>query len=287
MNLEKKYEYKNLTIGSDPEIFVRDVKTKKLASIIGIINATKEEPLSIGEGCFIQEDNILAEFNIPACKTKEAFVSAMNYAKSHIELIIAPRGLELHYASSEKVNNDILKDKAAHVFGCASSYNCITEKPSNMEDLDTSKLKMRSSGFHIHFGWENPTEEQRDRLCMMFELGVSLPLILEDNDYYNRRSLYGKFGDSRDKDYGVECRSLGGYFLKDEESISNIWDRSLMAVKMAEEWDISNEDLRKDILKYLNPEKEELDLDKINILVEKYEIKKLIQKYKIKEYVNI
>jgi len=275
--MNNKYNYNNLTIGSDPEVFVRDFETKELASIIGVFNAGKNDPLDIGTGCFVQEDNILAEFNIPPCKTREEFLNSINYAKSYIEMFVAPLGMELHYSSSEIATEELLLDPKAHVFGCSPSYNAITECSSDIAEEDTSELTMRSSGFHIHYGWDNPTEDERDRLCMMFELAVSLPLILEDNDDHNRRSLYGKIGDCRDKDYGIECRSLGGYFLKSDDSILNVWDRSVMAVKMAEELEISNEDLRKDILNYINPESD-LEIENVN---------ELIEKYKIKEYVNI
>lgn len=262
-------KYANLKIGSDPEVFVKHIETGEIASIIGVFNAGKDDPLDIGNGCFVQEDNILAEFNIPPCKTKYEFLSSINYAKDYIDLAITPLSMELYYSSSELATDEVLLDEKANVFGCSPSWNSLLEQTSSLEELDTQDLKMRSSGFHIHFGWDNPTDEERDRLSMFFEICVTLPLLLLDKDDHNRRSLYGKIGDMRDKQYGVECRSLGGYFLKDDETISNIWDRSLKAVKMAKESNISNNELRADILKHLNPN-EDLDIEKVNNLIEKY-----------------
>tara|TARA_R110000796_G_scaffold236214_1_gene355496 strand:- start:77954 stop:78820 length:867 start_codon:yes stop_codon:yes gene_type:complete len=284
-----KNSYKNLTIGSDPEIFLKNEEDDSLSSVIGIFNAGKLDPMDIGNGCYVQEDNILAEFNIPPCTSKEAFLESMNYAKDYISLIIAPLSMKLHFASSEMATDDILLDEKAHVFGCEPSYNSITENMIEIDPDEIEGMKMRSAGFHIHIGFNNDytdvngdlieveaTDEERDRIVMFFELNVTLPLLLEDVDDYNRRKFYGKIGDMRDKKYGVECRSLGGYFLKDDDSIGKIWDLTLKAVKMAKESTISNEELRADISKYINP-KEDLDIGKVN---------ELLIKYKKTEYVN-
>lgn len=275
--MQFKESYKNLTIGSDPEVFVKNNTNDQLASIIGVFKAGKNDPKDIGMGCFVQEDNILAEFNIPPCKSEKEFLDAINYAKSTIEVMIAPKGLDLHYSSSELATNDILKDDQAHVFGCAESYNTILQRPIEIDQNEIYGIKMRSSGFHIHFGWDNPTDEERDRLSIFFELCVTLPLLLEDNDDYNRRKFYGKIGDVRDKEYGLECRSLGGYFLRNDDTIKDIYQRSLKAVEMAKNSEITNEDLIEDVSMYIDPESD-LDLEKVN---------QLLIKYKQKEYANI
>jgi len=267
--MDYKNSYSNLTIGSDPEVFVKGSKTGKIGSIIGVFNADKNNPQDIGEGCFIQEDNILAEFNIPPCRSEDQFVDSINYAKSYIELLIAPLNMDLHYSSSELATDEILEDEKAHIFGCEPAYNVIAKRIIEIDQEEIQGIKMRSSGFHIHFGWDNPTENEIDRLAVFFEICVSLPLLLEDNDDHNRRKFYGKIGDIREKDYGVECRSLGGYFLKDEDSVRDIYRRSLKAVEMAKNSHISTEDLLEDVSMYINPE-EDLDLEKVNELLVKY-----------------
>lgn len=221
-------------IGSDPEVFVKDVNTGKIMSISGLLGGTKDNPLPIGEGCSVQEDNVLAEFNIPPVNTKDDFIKHINYAKNYISTIIASHGLELHFSSSELVSEDILDDKSK-VFGCSPSFNVLTQCPCNVDinQIPPNRRLLRSSGFHIHFGIEGGlNEEQNDRLVMCFELAVSIPLYFKDNDKHNRRELYGRFGDCREKDYGVECRSLGGYFLKDDDTLSEVWDRIEKAVEL-------------------------------------------------------
>lgn len=213
-------------IGSDPEVFVADSDTKKVKSIIGILGGTKDEPVKITHNCAIQEDNILAEFNIPPVNTKEDFIYFINHCKDYISTLAASRNLSLHYSSSEIISEDVLQDEKAKVFGCSPSINIITETISSIEieSLSEDLQKLRTSGFHIHFGYDNPTDEENERIVLAFELLTSIPLNKYDNDKHNRRELYGKFGDCRFKDYGVECRSLGGYFLKNDETLSLVWD---------------------------------------------------------------
>ena len=78
---------RNITVGADPELFIVNEKTGKVVSSIGIIpgekgNAWKSDDMPEGFG--IEVDNILGEFNIPPCKTKEEFINNIEYMKDYI-----------------------------------------------------------------------------------------------------------------------------------------------------------------------------------------------------------
>ena len=231
-------------IGSDPEMFIKD-KTGKIRSGIGIFNGTKDKPIDIGNGCAIQEDNILVEFNIPPTNNLSNFLDSISYSKEYIKTLLIPLDFELHYSSSERIEANILEDERTQIFGCSPSYNVVTQDMSvaNFEFLTESERLIRSSGFHIHIGYENPTEEFSERLVLCFELFVTLSLLKLDNDKYNRRMLYGLVGDARMKPYGVECRSLGGYFLKDEKLLTLVWERTMKAIDFEENSFISTKKL--------------------------------------------
>tara|TARA_R110000772_G_scaffold62241_7_gene140036 strand:- start:3960 stop:4760 length:801 start_codon:yes stop_codon:yes gene_type:complete len=258
---------KNVTIGSDPEIFLEDNKGN-VASVIGLIGGTKKKPINIGNGCFLQEDNILAEGNIPPCKTKQEFLDSLNYLKDYIELVVSPLNLNLRFSSSERVDETILMEDGANVFGCASSFNFITEDISSLSEMPENYLDMRSSGFHIHYGWDNPTYDQRMAVVLLHEIFVSLPRIVEDNDHHDRRAFYGKFGDSRLKEYGVEARSLGGYFMKDDDSINRVWDDVQKVIEFYNNNEIDLNLLRSE-MQFLN--EKVLDFEKVNELILKYQ----------------
>lgn len=260
------YKIENITIGSDPEIFIKN-NEDMLDSAIDLFGGTKEEPIDIGEGCFVQEDNILVEFNTPPTNSKDVFIKAINHAKDYISAILTPLDKKLYYSSSEIATKEILKEKKANVFGCAPSFNVLTETTTEL-DVDSLSEKdkaLRSSGFHIHIGYDNPEEHTNDRLVMCFDLFVTLYLINEDYDIHNRRLLYGKIGDSRDKKYGVECRSLGGYFLKDDQTISKVWDQTLKSIEFAKTSNLTNSELRSYINYCLNDGK--LIVDSVNSIM--------------------
>ena len=77
----------NVTIGSDPELFIINEKTGKVVSSIGIIPGIKGDPFVADDmpvGFGLETDNILAEFNIPPVRKKIDFLNALNYMKGYI-----------------------------------------------------------------------------------------------------------------------------------------------------------------------------------------------------------
>ena len=228
-------ELKNITIGTDAEVFFKE--GNYITSAVGTIGGTKKNPIPIGNDCFAQEDNILAEFNIPPVTNVTDFVEYIEYCKDWLE--ITHPEFSLHYASSEKIERWLLLDSEARHFGC--SPDCIVDYKSDrdhqtedeMEECLISKgaSMIRTSGFHIHIGYDNPDIETNREIVKLFEKYVTMPLILEDVDDYDRRTMYGKAGSYRNKEYGVECRSLGGYFLKNKTTIHDVWNRVQRVLK--------------------------------------------------------
>ena len=74
------------TIGSDPELFLVDTKTKKVVSAIERIPGHKDDPYTEGlpEGFGLQTDNVLAEFNIPPVTSCEEFINNIEFMKNFI-----------------------------------------------------------------------------------------------------------------------------------------------------------------------------------------------------------
>lgn len=224
----------NVTIGTDAEVFLKYEDT--VISAIGVIGGTKKDPNPIGRDCFIQEDNILAEFNIPPVTTREEFIDYINYCKDWIE--VNHPEFKLHFSSSEMIEDFILMDDKAKEFGCEPDsvvdYSDITDDMSKDEwekfNIERTRSRKRTSGFHIHIGYSNPTRETSRELVKLFEKHVTLPLVLQDNDVHNRRDMYGRSGSYRIKDYGVECRSLGGYFIANSDTIGDVWDRVQLVI---------------------------------------------------------
>lgn len=114
------------TIGSDPELFLINKKTKKVVSAIDKIPGYKEEPYTEGlpKGFGLQTDNILAEFNIPPVKSEGDFVKHIEFMKNFIKDLaksINPN-LDILCQASSKVPAKELVHPQAKEFGWINSH---------------------------------------------------------------------------------------------------------------------------------------------------------------------
>lgn len=227
--MKKHFKLENITIGSDLEMFITD-QEGNLESAIGVFGGTKKEPKYIGELCYIQEDNILVEANIPPVTEFEEFIKYIQYIKQYINDNYPQ--YKLKYSSSEIAPLNLLINEKAQEFGCDPvlivDYNkdgdIVPDLDFNIGIADKQISDKRTGGFHIHFGYDNPSKEVSREIVKLFERNVTLPLLKEDVDEHNRREFYGKSGEYRIKPYGLECRSLGSAFLKDETTLRKVWD---------------------------------------------------------------
>lgn len=227
--MKKHFKLKNVTIGSDLELFIKD-KNGDLLSAVGMFGGTKDEPKYIEEGCYIQEDNILLEANIPPVTELSEFIGYINYIKGYISKNYPD--IDLHYSSSEMPGFDLLSSDGARTFGCDPVS--IVDYDENGDEIPKeiyiqeaemkSFNRLRTGGFHIHFGYDNPTKEISREIVKLFEKNVTLPLLNKDIDKHHRRSSYGKAGEYRIKPYGLECRSLGSAFLKNDDTLKEVWE---------------------------------------------------------------
>ena len=223
--VENKY---NITIGSDPEIFIQDIKTNETISAIGMIPGTKHEPHPITDkGQFIQTDNIAFEFNIPLCKTEDEFVENINFVKDYLEVIAQTNGATLSKKASDEIAPIYLIDPQAQEFGCEPDLNPYKKEENPRPDSNTN---LRCVGGHIHIGYPNPNQETSEKIVMAFDIFVTLPALLIDKDD-RRRELYGKAGAFRFKEpWGVECRALSNFWIHSDDHMRWVYNQTIQAV---------------------------------------------------------
>jgi len=200
-----------ITIGSDPEAFLRNRETKEIVSAIGLIPGSKYEPVSlhkeIGQGFFIQTDNVMVEWCVPACNTaKELYDNIQKCIKYTNDII--PAELEVVLQPSAILDSKYLEDDQAKTFGCEPSYNAWTYQ---MNKAPSNKTNLRTCGGHIHIGYENPNDDTSINLIRALDLYLNIPSLILDSDK-DRKKMYGKAGEFRIKDYGVEYRGLSNYW---------------------------------------------------------------------------
>jgi len=217
------------TIGADPELFLKN-QNNKLISVVGLIGGTKESPLPIGNGCAIQEDNVAAEFCIPACNNPKAFISSIQFAIQDIQSRAEDLGLTLaKLTASASFDKDQLQTRAARQFGCDPDYNAYTDKPNPRPRAEDRTL--RSAGGHVHVGTTLPPRD----IIKTMDLLLGVPSVLIDSDE-QRRKLYGKAGCFRYKPYGVEYRTLSNFWIWDERTIDWVYHQVAESINFCEEF---------------------------------------------------
>jgi hypothetical protein len=220
---------KVITIGSDPEIFVAS-PNGALVSAEGLIKATKENPLPFGgEGFFVQEDNVMVEFNTPPATSAEEFsVNHLTILSLIQNEYLDPNNLEFKYESSGHFNpNDLLTEQAS-TFGCEPDYT-IYPKITKNKAPDGNSTTLRTCGGHLHYGYMPKNNSDFIKRMRLLDLMVGLPLAFEDRGS-ERTTMYGKAGCFRQKPYGFEYRTPSNVWLRSKELMEFAFEKSREAL---------------------------------------------------------
>lgn len=217
----KTLEYKLLQVGTDAEVFLSNAKTGKPFPVIGMLGGTKLCPLPVeelGKGFFIQEDNVMPEFNIPACSNAEDFVDSIGKMQSWLTAKMSAKGYNLAIVPSMVFRASQLENPQAQEVGCEPDFNVWTRKANPSPKLNPAMRTMRTAAAHIHVSFlvnDKAPEDifQREAVVKALDLTVGLPSVILDMDK-RRRELYGKAGAFRMKDYGIEHRVASNFWIR-------------------------------------------------------------------------
>lgn len=212
--MDKSQPVADITVGCDPEFFMVN-KERKLISSIGKFGGTKTHPAPLGNNCYIQEDNVAVEFNIPPSDTVDKFLEHISYSLRMIESRANAMGLFSSIVPAAHFDKDQLNHPKATVFGCDPDWNAWTKDKNNPPDCEDKSL--RSAGGHVHvgcIGWMNDHPHLRPfDVARAMDLFLGVPSVVLDRDQA-RRKLYGKAGAFRPKRYGMEYRTLSNFWIK-------------------------------------------------------------------------
>ena len=228
-----------LSLGSDPEMVIRDRKTGQPVSAVSIFkgvdfNYSKETPLEKGAGRTYFHDNVNVEGTMPpSFSKKELIQNVHNYIKDAREIL--GEDFVLSNESYTVYPKEEFASQEAMTFGCSAAYDAFTVAP--IERIEASNIDYRTCGGHIHVGREDFKSieggelidfESKISSVKLFELilGTALTVIDNDPSSKQRKELYGKAGEHRPTEYGVEVRSPGNYWLGSPRTVSLVWDLS-------------------------------------------------------------
>lgn len=229
--MQKKF--KDLLIGSDPELFLIDY-SGEIVPASNYIIGNKENPEKItDEGHAIQYDNVMVEYNIPPCKTSENWIKEHNFVLDYIkETIAEPENLSLLIVASKDITPEVAENPIAQVFGCDPDFNAWSND-KNVVSRDYPLL--RTCGGHIHLGSRDiVNEEVCKKLIQAMDLYLSIPLVLLEPDSMRKR-MYGRAGAYRYKQLkngiGIaEYRSASNFWLSSNDMMKFAFDQAQIAV---------------------------------------------------------
>lgn len=243
----------NPMVGSDPEVFVYSLDQHCIHPVLDLVGGTKESPRPLGrEGYFVQEDNVLAEFNIPPAKTRKEFIENIQTGYELLKTELKSKGFIPLVTASHKFKPDQLQDPRAMVFGCTPDYNAwLGLEVENPSPSPEKEPLLRSAGGHWLLGYDNPRKETNVAMVKLADALLGLPAVLLDGDT-DRRKLYGKAGSFRHKAFGVEYRTLSSFWIKNAVWTGWVWDQIMRAVDMVNAGDFSILDFEPYIIDTIN-----------------------------------
>lgn len=205
-------DVKSVTIGTDAEIPLQLV-TGEFFPVTGLVGGTKERPRpleKLGRGFAVQEDNVNLEINIAPARTADQLYQFIHKTIREVEKLLPPT-IRLHPAASMTYRPELLNNGPCLAFGCDPDY-CVYTGEENPRPK-AADPNFRTAAAHIHVGWNEPTDDEREQLIKMLDFTIALPSIRYDD--HRRRELYGKAGAYRPKEYGVEYRTPGNFWIWD------------------------------------------------------------------------
>lgn len=208
-----------ITIGADPEFFIREADTGTTVPICGLLGGTKERPLSRGP-YGLQEDNVMCEYNIPPATDLSRFARHIVEGRAAVLARLNeqyPGKYVEDLAPSRLFSHQALETPQARIFGCSPDFDAYTlGSPTRRimpDELDDERGGWRFAGGHVHVGY---TETQSFAVppyvaAQFADVFLGLHFVELDKQG-KRRGFYGTPGRYRPTSYGIEYRTL-----------SNVW----------------------------------------------------------------
>ena len=237
----------NPTIGADIELFVQRKSDLVIVNAEPFIKGTKHEPFKFDpadEFAAISLDNVLSEFCIAPTKDKVCFVKNINKSMDYITSILPPEYCTVAIPSAI-LGDEFLQTDNAKLFGCESDYNVWKRSVNKKPNAENKNL--RSAGFHVHVGYDNPNIAATEAAVKTLDLFLSVPSLLIEPDN-ERRKLYGKAGAFRIKPYGFEHRVLSGFFCSSDELKSWVYNNTMAAIDLVNSGGIDEVDSVGDLI---------------------------------------
>jgi hypothetical protein len=202
-----------ITLGCDPEYFVRDSNSGAIIPAVGIVPGTKEQPFELSPGYGVHEDCVTVELTVPYTDDTYELLDRLHYAKNEVyQRFLAPNDLSLITQAACQFDPALLQSEQAQTFGCAPDYDAYTGgQARSRPPREITKSNWRFAGHHIHIGTKaNCPPFVTALFCDVFVLlpSIAYQYITNTRSVIERGKWYGQPGIYREKPYGIEYRSM-------------------------------------------------------------------------------
>ncbi|QXG07607.1 putative ligase [Erwinia phage Pecta] len=227
-----------VSLGADPEVFVRNKATGLLESAFGLIQGTKYNPLKVPNGA-VQVDGMALEFNIDAAGSETEWIQNIDSVMSTLASMVPGHMIDAIPVADFGYEYIKAQPDEAKELGCDPDFDAwlVAQNPRPNGDNP-----FRTAAGHIHFGIiesnDAPVEDGEyigwiAQKVRELDFHLGLPSLFYDADA-KRRELYGKAGAFRPKSYGFEYRTLSNQWLGNESLKRWAYQASQAACEAAE-----------------------------------------------------
>jgi len=194
-----------VTFGSDPELFF--VKNGQIVPSNDVITT---------DGGDVTRDGFQLELNPQGHTCREIAGSNIARALFRAEEIASNIGAELSIAVGVTVGDEAWKKSTFETrrFGCNPTSN-VYQKINRL--ATGMRIRFRSGAGHIHIGGLNAHEKaDLPTIVKLMDIigGNTAVLIDRDENNAHRRKYYGRAGEYRPKQYGLEYRVFSNFWLR-------------------------------------------------------------------------
>lgn len=216
-------------VGADIEVFMANPANAVIVPCVEVFKGTKAEPYhppSWDEGYFVQEDNVMCEFNVPPIAGARNGQKVMDKAKTYINKLAGTKKLQPVWNKvSHRFVLDDLKSKQAQTFGCEADYDAYAVGARRVFPKADEASPWRSCGGHVHIGGDFKCPDFVAALFAEYYMGIMFNgLWTSPGKKVRRKEWYGLPGIFRPKPYGIEYRTPDNYWLRDSDNIYYMYD---------------------------------------------------------------
>lgn len=250
MTLTKLQDNTAPSLGCDPEFFFT-YKEKIIGSELIIPENGENIPVSYNPSKIpfrIIRDGVQAEINIPSNTCRDIVAGNISTTFSHIKNEVIKKNtikdLNVSFKQLVKVTKPQMKklSEASRKFGCSPSKSIYGEA-IDISSINTDEYRYRAAGGHIHLGTNGAMKgsglykalkEDVERTVVMLDIICGNTLVLVDRDKGNieRRKVYGRAGEYRTPEHGIEYRTPSNFWLHCKPLMSLTFGLARLAVAL-------------------------------------------------------